>query len=87
MIGVVVLEFALVPVEDGVDFCGGGFLTAAGFLLTLTFCPDELIVRILGGDGVKLFGGEILQEVVRACDLLEAEIALLSGNVRIKLIS
>ena len=55
--------------------------------MTLMFCPDELIVRILGGDGVKLFGGEILQEVVRAGDLLEAEIALLSGNVRMKLLS
>ena len=40
MIGVVVLEFAVVFVEDGVDFCGGGFLT-------LAFCPDELIVWIL----------------------------------------
>lgn len=84
MVGVVVLEFAVVPVEDGVDFCGGGFLTAAGFFFTLVFCPDELIIRILGRESVKFFGCEILQEVVRAGDLLEPEIAFLAGNIRVQ---
>lgn len=54
MVSVVVLEFALVLVEDGVDFCGGlcgGLSSLAGglafFFLTLAFCPDELVVGIL----------------------------------------
>ena len=53
MVSVVVLEFMLVLVEDGVDFCCGlcggfafFFLTAAFFFLTLAFCPDELVVWI-----------------------------------------
>ncbi len=74
MIRVVVLEFAVVLVEDGVDFCGGGFLA-------LVFCPDELEVGGVGGEGVKLFGCESLQEVVRAGDLLEAKVAFLAGDV------
>ena len=55
VIGVVVLEFAVVLVEDGVDFCGGlafCILTAAGFVLTVMFCPDELIAGILGRESL-----------------------------------
>ena len=60
-------------------------MTAAGFFLTLSFCPYELIVRILGRKGAEFFGAEIFQEVIRAGDLLEPEIAFLAGNVRVQL--
>lgn len=53
----------------------------AGGFLAVVFCPDELIVGTLGGECVELFGCESLQEVVCAGDLLEAEVAFLSGNV------
>ncbi len=46
MCSVVVLEFAVVLVEDGVDFCGGGF---CGFL-AVVFCPDELVFWTLGSE-------------------------------------
>ena len=53
MVSVVVFEFMLVLVDDGVDFCGGlcGGLSSllcglAFFFLTLAFCPDELVVWI-----------------------------------------
>ena len=84
MIGVVVLEFSVVPVEDGVDFCGGGFLSAAGFFLTLMFCPDKLVVWIWGGECEQLFRRKILQDVVRASDLLEPEITFLAGNIGVQ---
>ena len=80
MICVVVFEFALIVVENGVDFFCGLFC----FCLTLAFGFDEFVFWAVFGECVKFFCCEGFQEVICAGYLLESEVAFLAGDVWVK---